>query len=60
MKMQVYGQVQVQVRGKVQVQVLVLVLVQVQVLVLVLLFRHQDVAQESIELGIEKYWILSQ
>ena len=41
-------QVQVQVRVRVRVQV------QVQVL------RHQDVAQESIELGIEKYWILSQ
>jgi hypothetical protein len=39
---------------QVQVQVLVQVRVQVQVL------RHQDVAQESIELGIEKYWILSQ
>ena len=41
---------------EVQVQVLVQVRVQVQVQVL----RHQDVAQESIELGIEKYWILSQ
>lgn len=41
---------------QVQVQVLVQVRVQVQVQVL----RHQDVAQESIELGIEKYWILSQ
>ena len=54
MKMQVYGQVQVQVRGQVQVLVQVLVQMLVQVL------RHQDVAQESIELGIEKYWILSQ
>lgn len=41
---------------QVQVQVLVQVRVQVQVQVL----RHQDVAQESIELGIQKYWILSQ
>ena len=47
-----------QVQVQVQVQVLVQVRVQVQVQVQVL--RHQDVAQESIELGIEKYWILSQ
>ena len=45
-----------------QVQVLVQVLVQVrvQVQVQVQVLRHQDVAQESVELGIEKYWVLSQ
>ena len=46
--------VQVQVQAQVQVQVQVQVQAQVQVL------RHQYVAQQSIELEREKYWILIQ